>query len=40
MNYRLVQTGSSDVQHEALNIARELGIDNEWLQKTEKHLNN
>lgn len=40
MNYRLVQTGSQDVPHEALNIARELGIDTEWLQKTEKHLNN
>ena len=31
MDYRLVQTTSHEVPHEALNIARELGIDARWI---------
>ena len=32
MDYRLVKTSSHEVPHEALNIARELGIDAQWLE--------
>ena len=32
MDYRLVQTASHEVPHEALNIARELGIDPRWIE--------
>ena len=31
MDYRLVRTASHEVPHEALNIARELGIDARWI---------
>ena len=31
MDYRLVKTASHEVPHEALNIARELGIDARWI---------
>ena len=31
MDYRLVRTASHEVPHEALNIARELGIDAQWI---------
>ena len=31
MDYRLVKTTSHEVPHEALNIARELGVDAQWL---------
>ena len=31
MDYRLVPTASHEVPHEALNIARELGIDARWI---------
>ena len=31
MDYRLVKTASHEVPHEALNIARELGIDAQWI---------
>ena len=31
MDYRLVRTASPEVPHEALNIARELGIDARWI---------
>ena len=31
MDYRLVRTTSHEVPHEALNIARELGIDAQWI---------
>ena len=32
MDYRLVPTASHEVPHEALNIARELGIDPHWIE--------
>ena len=32
MDYRLVPTASHEVPHEALNIARELGIDPRWIE--------
>jgi len=32
MDYRLVKTNSHEVPHEALNIARELGIDGAWIE--------
>ncbi len=32
MDYRLVRTASHEVPHEALNIARELGIDARWIE--------
>ena len=32
MDYRLVKTASHEVPHEALNIARELGIDVRWIE--------
>ncbi|MCR5710617.1 MAG: hypothetical protein K6G79_09085 [Bacteroidales bacterium] len=32
MDYRLVRTTSHEVPHEALNIARELGIDARWIE--------
>ena len=32
MDYRLVKTTSHEVPHEALNIARELGIDGQWIE--------
>ena len=32
MDYRLVKTTSHEVPHEALNIARELGIDARWIE--------
>ena len=32
MDYRLVKTTSHEVPHEALNIARELGIDPRWIE--------
>ena len=32
MDYRLVRTASHEVPHEALNIARELGIDAQWIE--------
>ena len=32
MDYRLVRTTSHEVPHEALNIARELGIDAQWIE--------
>lgn len=32
MDYRLVKTASHEVPHEALNIARELGIDARWIE--------
>ncbi len=38
MNYTLEVTTANAVPHEALNIARELGIDTEWLKKTETYL--
>ena len=31
MDYRLVKTTSHEVPHEALNIARELGVDAQWI---------
>ena len=39
MNYELTETHSQSVPHEALNIARELGIDELWLKNTENNLN-
>ncbi len=38
MNYELLRTESSEVPHEALNIATELGIDSEWLEEARKCL--
>ena len=35
MDYRLVRTASHEVPHEALNIARELGIDGRWIDLAE-----
>ena len=35
MDYRLVKTTSHEVPHEALNIARELGIDEQWINMAE-----
>ena len=35
MDYRLVRTTSHEVPHEALNIARELGIDGRWIDLAE-----
>ena len=38
MNYALEATTANTVPHEALAIARELGIDDEWLERTEEFL--
>ncbi len=38
MDYSLLPTTADEVPHEALNVARELGIDPEWLKKTEQYL--
>ena len=40
MDYTLIEAESGDVPHEAVSIAQSLGIDQEWIEKTRKHLNN
>ena len=40
MDYRLVKTASHEVPHEALNIARELGIDERWINMAETIMKN
>lgn len=40
MDYTLVEAESGDVPHEAVSIAEGLGIDNQWIGLTKKHLNN
>ena len=38
MDYRLVKTASHEVPHEALNIARELGIEPRWIELAETKM--
>lgn len=38
MDYTLVPAKEGDVPHEALTIAEQLGIDEEWLQSAKQHL--
>ena len=40
MDYRLVRTASHEVPHEALNIARELGIDAQWIDLADTIMKN
>ena len=40
MDYTLVEAESGDVPHEAVSIAQSLGIDQQWIDLTKKHLNN
>lgn len=40
MDYRLVKTASHEVPREALNIARELGIDEQWINLAENIMKN
>lgn len=39
MDYRLVEVNSAEVPHEAVKIARSLGVDEKWLEATEKYIN-
>jgi Mismatch repair ATPase (MutS family) len=38
MDYELVRSASNEVPHEALNIARELGINAKWLEEAAKEI--
>lgn len=39
MDYRLIETESGDVPHEAVAIAEQLGVNKEWIESTKKYLN-
>jgi hypothetical protein len=38
MNYTLIETDTHFVPKEAINIAKTLGVDEEWVRKTEEIL--
>ena len=40
MNYELIHTEDSDAPREAINIAKSLGIDSEWLEEASRLLDN
>lgn len=40
MNYELIHTDDSDAPREAINIAKSLGIDSEWLEEASRLLDN
>lgn len=40
MDYRLKETSSEDVPHEAINVARSLKVNNEWIDLAQRELEN